>query len=243
MTEWAGKRYWMVGASEGLGRALAHKLSRAGVYLILSARSRDRLESLSEDLPGPSEIVTCDVTDDADVARAAEDVGEIDGLIYLAGVYWPLSAQDWNAEQVTTMFDVNLTGAARVLGQVVPGMVKRDAGHIVMTGSLSGYRGLPGATGYTAAKAGVMVMAEALYADLRNTGIKVQLVNPGFIRTRLTEKNDFRMPQLMEPEDAAATVFDHMNSERFQRSFPAPFAWAFRLGQFLPDPIYYRLFA
>ena len=240
--EWSGKRYWLVGASEGLGRALAYNLSRAGVHLVLSARNSDRLESLAEDLPGRVEIVTCDVSDDADVERAAAEVGEVDGLVYLAGVYWPQPAQDWDAGQVTAMCDVNFTGAARVLGQVVPGMVARDSGHIVLTGSLSGYRGLPGATGYAASKAGVMAMAEALHADLRGTGVKVQLVNPGFIRTRLTDKNDFRMPFLMEPDEAASAVFDHMNADGFQKSFPVPFAWLFRLSQFLPDPVYYRLF-
>ena len=112
-----------------------------------------------------------------------------------------------------------------------------------MTGSLAGFRGLPGATGYGASKAGVMAMAEALHADLRGSGVRVQLVNPGFIRTRLTDKNDFRMPALMEPETAALSIFEHMNSDRFKKSFPVPFAWLFRLGQFLPDGIYYRLFA
>ncbi|MDD9742226.1 SDR family NAD(P)-dependent oxidoreductase [Marinovum sp. SP66] len=243
MIEFVGKRYWIVGASEGLGRALAHKLSRAGAHLILSARSEDRLRELAAELPGRAQVVACDVTDADGVARAAAEAGEIDGLVYLAGVYWPQPAQAWNAEEVAAMCDVNFTGAARVLGQVVPGMVARDSGHIVMTGSLAGFRGLPGATGYGASKAGVMAMAEALHADLRGSGVRVQLVNPGFIRTRLTDKNDFRMPALMEPEAAALSIFEHMNSDRFEKSFPVPFAWLFRLGQFLPDGIYYRLFA
>ena len=243
MTQWVGKRYWLVGASEGLGRALAHKMSRAGVELVLSARSGDRLNALADELPGPCRVVTCDVSDDADVARAAAEAGEIDGLVYLAGVYWPQPAQAWQADQVTAMFDINLTGAARVLGQVVPQMTGRDSGHIVLTGSLSGFRGLPGATGYAASKAGVMAMAEALHADLRRSGVLVQLVNPGFIRTRLTDKNDFRMPFLMEPDEAAQVIFDHMNTDRFQKSFPAPFSWLFRLSRFLPGPIYDRLFA
>ncbi len=243
MTEFLGKTYWLVGASEGLGRAMAQKLSRAGAHLILSARSEERLKTLAQDLPGPARVLPCDVRDDGDVARAAGEAGEIDGLVFMAGVYWPQPAQAWNAEEVTAMCDVNFTGVARVLGQVVPGMVARDRGHIVITGSLSGFRGLPGATGYAASKAGVMAMAEALHADLRGTGVKVQLVNPGYIRTRLTDKNDFSMPQLMDPDEAARAIFEHMNSDRFKKSFPAPFSWLFRLGQFLPDGLYYRIFA
>ncbi|MCL6283673.1 SDR family NAD(P)-dependent oxidoreductase [Ruegeria sp. 2012CJ41-6] len=243
MRDWAGKRYWLVGASEGLGAALAGIMSRSGAHLILSARSTDRLEALAVDLPGPTEVVPVDVSDDASVKAAAEQVGEIDGMVFLAGVYWPMAAQNWDYLQANAMADINFTGLMRVLGVTVPQMVARDAGHIVVTGSLSGYRGLPGAVGYAASKAGTMVLAEGLYADLRGTGIDVQLANPGFIRTRLTEKNDFTMPAIMEPERAAQIMFDHMNSDHFQRAFPVPFAWLFRLGQLLPDWLYFRLFA
>src|SRR5690606_26065952 len=99
---------------------------------------------------------------------------------------------------------------ARVLGQVVPGMVARDSGHIVLTGALSGFRGLPGVIGYGASKAGVMYLAEGMYGELRGTGVDVQLANPGFIKTRLTDKNDFSMPFIMPPEQAAQEMFEHM---------------------------------
>lgn len=242
MKEWAGKRYWLIGASEGLGRALAEVMSRAGVDLVLSARNADRLQALAADLPGPARAVVIDVADAASVARAADAVGEVDGVVYLAGVYWPMPAQDWDADKVATMFDINLTGAARALGAVVPGMVARDRGHVVLTGSLSGFRGLPGAIGYAASKAGIMALAESMQADLRRTGVQVQIVNPGFIRTRLTDKNDFSMPFLMEPEAAARAMFEHMGTDRFKTSFPLLFSWVFRLSQFLPDAIYYRIF-
>jgi len=243
VTDWIGKRYWIVGASEGLGRAVAERLSALGVELVLSARSGDRLEDLAAALPAKSEVVTLDVSDSDSVREAFAEVGEIDGLVFLAGVYWPQPAQEWNADEVEAMCDVNLTGAARVLGQVVPRFVARDAGHIVLTGSLSGFRGLPGAIGYCASKAGVMSLAESMYADLRNTGVRVQVVNPGFIRTRLTDKNDFAMPFIMDPEPAAREVVEHMMTDKFSRSFPTLFSWVFRLSQFLPDWAYYRIFA
>ena len=242
MRDWQGKRYWVVGASEGLGRAVAERISRAGATVILSARSRDRLDDLAAALPGRSLVVACDVTDDSSVAAAAAEAGALDGLVYLAGVYWPQGARDWNAGQVTQMFDVNLTGAARVLGQVVPAMVAAGRGHVVLTGSLSGFRGLPNSIGYGASKAGVMTLAESMRADLRGSGIDVQLVNPGFIRTRLTAKNDFRMPMIMEPEAAAREYFEHLNGTTFVKNFPRSFGTLFRLGNLLPDGIYYRLF-
>lgn len=243
MRDWQGKRYWLIGASDGLGAALAEQLSRAGAEVILSARSAEPLQALSDRLPGASSVQVLDVGDSDSVTRAAEQIGKIDGLVYLAGVYWPMPATDWNAEQATAMADINFTGLVRALGVVVPQMVERDSGHIVITGSLSGFRGLPGAIGYAASKAGTMALAESLYADLRKTGVDVQLVNPGFIRTRLTEKNSFAMPFIMEPEDAARIMFEHMGTDRFKTSFPRLFSWLFRLSQFLPDSIYYRLFA
>lgn len=242
MRDWQGKRYWLVGASEGLGLALAQMLSRAGAEVILSARSADRLAEAVASLPGRAGAVVCDVADADSVRRAADEVGEIDGLVYLAGVYWPMRAQDWQADQVAAMCDINFTGCARVVGAVIPDMVQRGSGHIVLTGSLSGFRGLPGAIGYAASKAGVMSLAESMYCDLRGSGIDVQVANPGFIKTRLTEKNDFSMPFLMEPEQAARAMFEHMSTDRFKSSFPAVFSWVFRLSQFLPDWAYYRIF-
>lgn len=243
MKTWTGKRYWIVGASEGLGEALARKMSSAGAHLILSARSEARLSALAASLPGQATVLPMDIADDASVAAAAAQAGEVDGIVLLAGVYWPMPATDWNADQAVAMADVNFTGFLRVLGHVVPAMVARDAGHIVITGSLSGFRGLPGAIGYGASKAAVMSLAESMHADLRRTGVEVQLVNPGFIRTRLTEKNDFTMPFIMEPDAAAQAMFDHMNSGLFKRNFPTVFSWVFRLSQFMPDWMYYRLFA
>ncbi len=242
MRDWPGKRYWLVGASQGLGRAVAHELSKTGAEVILSARNAEALQDLASELPGKAEVVPIDVSDPESVAAAAKAAGEIDGMVFLAGVYWPMAAKDFDGEKAATMLDINLTGAARVLGHVLPPMIERDAGHIVLTGSLSGFRGLPGANGYGASKAGIMSMAETLYADLRKSGVDVQLINPGFIKTRLTDKNDFTMPFIMEPEDAAKLFVDHMQDNDFARNFPRHFGALFRLSQFLPDWIYYRLF-
>lgn len=238
-----GKRYWLVGAGDGLGRALAHHLSRAGVEVIVSSRGEEKLAELVKELPGKASYQTVDISDDDSVKAAAEAVGEIDGLVLLAGVYWPFSAREWNAEQATAMADINFTGFMRVLGQVVPKFVERDAGHILLTSSLTGFRGLPGSIGYTASKAATMSLAECMYADLRKTGVRVQVANPGFIKTQLTEKNDFNMPFIMEPEDAAQVMFEFMLTDNFKKSFPTLFSLLFRGSQFLPDWLYYRIFA
>lgn len=243
MRNLTGKRYWLVGAGDGLGAALATRLSRAGAHVIVSARSEDKLKALVESLPGEGSYQTVDVADDQSVKAAAEAIGPVDGVVFLAGVYWPFGAREWDSDQATAMADINFTGLVRVMGAVVPGMVQRDAGHIVITGSLSGFRGLPGSIGYTASKAGTMSLAECMYADLRRTGVEVQVANPGFIKTQLTDKNDFKMPFLMTPEDAAEQMFGHMCGTRFKLSFPRLFSLVFRGSQLLPDWLYFRIFS
>ncbi|MEO1307776.1 MAG: SDR family NAD(P)-dependent oxidoreductase [Pseudomonadota bacterium] len=243
MRDMSGKRYWLVGSSEGLGRALAEQMSREGIELILSARNPETLATLADSLPGRTTAVPCDVADMGSVTSAASAAGDIDGVVVLAGVYWPMSAVDWEPEQAVQMADINFTGTVRVLGSVVPGMVARGAGHVVITGSLSGFRGLPGAIGYGASKAGVMSLAESMVADLRGTGVDVQLVNPGFVKTRLTDQNDFKMPFIMEPDAAAREMLDHMRTDGFKKSFPGMFSMLFRGAQFLPDWLYYRMFS
>lgn len=242
MKDWNGKRYWIVGGSEGLGLSIARRLSAAGVRLVLSARDEERLAEAAASLPGQVEIVPLDVSDRDRVIQAGRSIGDIDGLVWSAGVYWPQGARSWVPEQVEAMCDINFTGLVRVLGQVVPGMVERDAGHIVIVGSLSGYRGMPNSIGYGSSKAAVMHMAESLNADLHGTGIEVQLVNPGFIRTRLTDKNDFRMPFLMEPETAGREIWEHMNTDAFRRDFPRTMSALVRAGSVLPDWLYARVF-
>ena len=243
MRTWEGKRYWLVGASDGLGAALARRMSKAGAHVIVSARSEGKLREVVESLSGEGSYQTVDVSDDASVVAAASAVGKIDGVVYLAGVYWPFGADEWDAEHANLMADINFTGLVRVMGRVVPQFVARDAGHVVITSSLTGFRGLPGSIGYTASKAGTMSLAECMYADLRQTGVDVQVANPGFIKTQLTDKNDFRMPFIMEPEQAAEVMFRHMNSNRFKKSFPTLFSLVFRGSQLLPDWLYFRIFS
>ena len=242
MREWSGKRYWLVGASEGLGRALAMKMSRAGAELILSARSADRLRELAAELPGRTHVVAMDIADRDSVAEAAREVGEIDGLVVLAGLATLIKTQDWDPDRVEQMFDVNLTGAARVIGRVIGGMVERDAGHIMLIGSLSAYRGLPGAIGYSASKAGLMALAESMHGDLRHTGVRVQLANPGYIRTRMQDDNPHSKPFIMSPEVAAQHVFEQMNTDRFHTAFPFGFGLLFRFSRVLPTGLYEWIF-
>ncbi len=239
MSSFEGKTYWIVGASEGLGRALAEGLSQQGAHLVLSARNADRLAEICETLPN-ARAVPFDVTDLEAVRRAVSEAGQVDGLVYNAGAYEPMRTGDWDTDAVLAMTDVNYTGALRVLGETVPGFVEARRGDITLIGSLSGYRGLPAAVGYAASKAALVSLAETMRFDLAGTGVTVRIVNPGFIKTRLTEKNNFKMPMLMTAEDAADRVLRAMSRRRFRTDFPAPFSWVIRLLDFLPDILIYR---
>ncbi|WP_424940731.1 SDR family NAD(P)-dependent oxidoreductase [Aliiroseovarius sp. S253] len=239
MTHFAGRTYWLIGASEGLGRALAKRLDDEGARVILSARNADRLEELSGTLQN-ARVLPLDVTDTTAVREAAASVGPIDGVIYNAGAYEPMRATDWDSDAALRMSDVNFTGALRVLGEVVPSFVKDGQGDITLVGSLAGYRGLPAAIGYGASKAALVSLAETMRFDLKGTGVTVRLVNPGFIKTRLTKKNNFRMPMLMTPEHAAERVLSAMKKRRFRTDFPAPFSWGIRCFEYLPDILLYR---
>lgn len=224
-----GKTYWLVGASFGIGAALARELDRRGARLVLSARSREALDLLAGELAGSPRVLPFDVTDQAAVVRAAQEAGELDGVIYMAGDYAPMTAQDWDTGRACRISDVNFRGALAVFGSVVPGFAARGHGHCVVIGSLAGFTGLPGAIGYGASKAAVMQLAKDMRADLRKTGVAVQLINPGFVDTRLTQKNGFRMPFIMDDAKAARIIADHMTRRRFSRSFPSLFSWVFRL--------------
>ena len=236
-----GKKYWIIGASEGLGRELSIQLSNLGVKLIISARNETRLNELSS--LTKAKVLALDVLNIDAINQASKSVGIIDGIIYVAGDYTPLNSTTWNVEEVDKMIAVNFTGAAKVLGFIVPKFLKQNNGHIVMIGSLSGFRGLPNAIGYGASKAAMMHLAENIKADLYKTPIKIQLINPGFISTRLTEKNNFKMPFIMSVEDAAKRVIIAMNSNRFQTNFPLIFSLLFRASNLLPAFIYFWLFS
>lgn len=239
MSDLTGRTYWLIGASEGLGRALAKELSAAGASVVLSARNASRLEDLKAELQG-ARAVAFDVTSPDSVRSAVEAIGPVDGIIYNAGAYEPMPATDWDADTALTMCNVNFIGAMRVLGEIVPQFTKAGNGDITLIGSLAGYRGLPAAIGYGASKAALISLAETMRHDLKGSGVVVRIVNPGFIKTRLTRKNAFRMPMLMSPEIAAKHVVKAMRSRRFRTDFPAPFSWLMRSLTFLPDFVFYR---
>ena len=246
MRDFKGKRIWIVGASEGIGRALAIKLAAAEAILVLSARNKERLVNLLKDLEGHHhQVVPLDVTEQKSVDDAWKEMKShhpaLDMLIYNSGSYEPMSAVDFEIESIKKILDVNLYGAFTVLSKVVPSFVHQRKGHVVLVGSLAGYIGLPNSMGYAASKAGVINLAEGLCCDLHAHGIKVQVVNPGFVKTRLTDKNAFSMPFLVSVEDAAKHIFKGMQSSSFEIRFPWFFSTIMKALRLLPYRVYFYL--
>jgi short-subunit dehydrogenase len=239
-----GKHIWLIGASEGIGAALAQQLAAAGAHVAISARNTALLNEVAATVSPAMRVLPLDVTDDAQVTQAWQALiaawPQVDMVIYNAGAYVPMSAQQFDLTSVRNVVDVNLNGALRVLSQVLPYFIGRNAGHIALVGSVAGYRGLPASMGYGLSKAALIHLAENLRADLAATPIGVSIINPGFVKTRLTDKNDFHMPAMITPEQAATAIMQGFARDAFEIHFPKRFTYVMKLLRTLPYALYFR---
>lgn len=237
----SGKHVWIIGASAGIGEALARALSRQGAHLILSARNEHALQTLARDCP-VARVIALDVAEHASLARAIEQLGDarLDAVICTAAVYDPGRVADLDPDKTETLIRVNLLGSLNV-AQLMPSVLK-PGGQLVLFGSVAGYFGLPKGQAYSATKAGVNNLAETLRTELA-PNVDVRLVCPGFVETRLTAKNEFRMPGLMTAEDAADRIIEGLQGKRFEIHFPKRLTWTLKILQLLPYALSMRLVA
>lgn len=241
---WRGKRVWLVGASSGIGAALVTELQDLGASLVLSARRETPLRSIARE---GDRVMPLDVND-VDAIRDAydtlkQDLGDIDLLIYCAGVYQPMRAWDIKLPVVRETLQTNLQGAYNFLEVVTPHFLAREGGAICLVASVAGYSGLPKALAYGPSKAAMINLAQILYTDLAPRGIGVFLVNPGFVETRLTRQNDFAMPALIDPAEAARNIIHGMARGKFEIHFPKRFTWWMKCLSRLPDRLRFYLLA
>ena len=225
---------WIIGASEGIGAALARAYAAQGARLILSARSANRLTELKERLEGDHLVVPLDVGDRASVNAAAAQIaglGPLDRVIHLAALYDPGKIAEIDPDTAAKIVDVNLTGSFHI-AQIAPPLL-RHGGQLAICGSVAGYVGLPQGQMYSASKAGVINLVESLAAELSGK-IDVRLISPGFVDTRLTQRNDFDMPAMITPEAAAAAIMAGLDARGFEVHFPKRLTVALKLLRALP---------
>jgi short-subunit dehydrogenase len=239
--DWTGQRVWLVGASSGIGRALAEQLHSLGASVIVSARQIDALQAFTDQHPG-STALPLDVTDSRAVQAAAQQVlaqGPLDLVCYCAGHYRAMRATAIDLPDLLRHHEVNTVGALQVLAAVAPAMVARGQGHISLVSSVAGFRGLPQSLAYGPTKAALIHLAETLYLDLYPQGLGVSVVNPGFVETPLTAQNQFHMPALIRPEQAARAIVQGWARGQFDIHFPKRFTRVMKLLRLLPYRLYF----
>ncbi|MEL6335527.1 MAG: SDR family NAD(P)-dependent oxidoreductase [Pseudomonadota bacterium] len=237
---------WVTGASGGIGRALCLSLARRGWEVHATARRLEALTDLKAEaeaaghkgriVPAPGDVT--DLAAMADIVSAITAARPLALAVLNAGIYTPMRAQEFRAAVVQKHLDVNVQGVANGLEPVLAHMIGRGAGHVALMASVAGYRGLPDATAYSPTKAAVISMAEALAMDLASRGVRISVINPGFVETEATSVNDFEMPFLMKAEDAGERIAEGLAKPGFEIRFPLVFALILRLIGLLPNRAY-----
>jgi short-subunit dehydrogenase len=242
LDDWRGLRVWLIGASSGIGEATAKALMQRGARLALSSRNRDALTALAD---GKAHVAVADITDRASLAAAFDEVraalGDIDLAIVNAGTHRPVRAWELDAAAAERLVQVNLVGAINASALLAPYFAARGSGRLAVTASVAGYGGLPTGLVYGATKAALINFAETLYLDLAPKGVAVHLINPGFVKTPLTDLNEFSMPALIGSEEAAEEILAGIERGEFEIHFPKRFTRSLKLLKLLPYRWYFPL--
>jgi len=239
------QRVWITGGSSGIGRALAEFYASEGARVIVSSRNAEKLEEVARQVGGSA--YPLDVTDPKAVARTVAEIWEREGPIDLAilnaGAAFKRKGRDDTAENLKKHLEVNLLGVAHALDALRPRMRAAGGGTIALVGSLAGYTGLPRTSGYGSSKAALGYYAEALWAELQRENIDLKLISPGFVRTPIVAANEFPMPLMLEPAQAARIIARGLERPGFEVAFPRRLAWPLRLLRALPASWRVRLVA
>ena len=237
---------WCTGAGKGIGRAVAALLAKQGWVVAASSRTAADLEDLERETGANVGRVVpfpVDVTDENAVSETVDSIekrlGDIDLVILNAGNHIPVTAADFSAKPFRDLIETNVMGVVHGLAAVLPKFIDRRKGHIAVVSSVAGYRGLPSAAAYGATKAALINMCEALKPELDAVNVKLTLINPGFVKTPLTEKNEFAMPFLMDVNAAAERIVRGLEKTRFEITFPRRFTWMLKVLRVLPYPLYF----
>lgn len=240
---------WITGAGSGLGRALALRYLKAGASVAGTARRVETLADVASAAAGmtgqfhaqPGDLTKAGHAETL-VGAIEQTTGPIGCAVLNAGTHIPEAADKFSVATVASLLESNVMSVAYCLEALLPRMLARGRGQIAINASLAGYRGLPRAAAYGASKAALINMAESLRIELEPRGIAVRLINPGFVRTPLTDRNDFPMPFLMDVEKAAERLYRELeHGSGFEIVFPRRFAYILKFLRLLPYALYLPL--
>lgn len=242
---WFGKRVWVIGASFGIGRSLAELLAQQGASLILSGRTEPTLEELKSSLPGEHLVCVLDVGSEDSLKKSFQEILKmspiIDVIIYCAGIYHPGQLLEGSNADFSQTIETNFMGAVRLLRLVAPHFSEEKSCQIAFVSSVAGYSGLPNSNVYGPSKAALLNFCEGMKIELESKGIDIRVVNPGFVSTRLTDKNPFPMPFMITPEKAATYIITGLGTKSFQIDFPKPLSLFLRFLRLLPYFLYFKI--
>ena len=239
------KNVWITGASSGIGKALAVKFATEGWQIAASARRENLLQELNKEYVNIHSFPV-DVTDNEKVKIVFNDIisklKNIDLCVFCSGIHDPKSERKINIQSIRRIMEVNFFGTLNTINAAKDYFINKKSGHISIVSSVAGYRGLPNSTGYGASKAALNNLAESLYFDFGRHNVRVSLVSPGFIKTPMTDKNQFRMPFLKTPEFAAEKIYNGLvNGSNFEIDFPKELTLILKLLKILPNRLYLYL--
>ena len=242
--ELKGRTLWLIGASSGIGAALAPVLASQGAVLALSSRREEELNQVADSCKGDVRplVKPLDVTDLSQIKQAYSELveawGKVDIVFYNAGTWGEARVEHFDLDRALIQIDVLYLGMVRVIGTVMPDMIERGAGDIVGMASVAGYAGLPRAAAYSSAKNGVNAFLQSIRIELKRYGVGVVTVNPGFVKTPLTDRNTFPMPFMLTPEKAADDIVKGLLAGDEEIHFPWKLSWPLKLFTALPRPAY-----
>ncbi len=237
------KNCWIIGCSSGIGKELAIKLYSEGYNLCLSARNQQELLLLQQQLQllklnNTVEIIKCDVADvvsfDLAFAKVIENFHQLDLAIFASGIYQPTSLSNFSREEAKQIIDTNLLGAIYFFEAVGKQMLKQKHGHLAVFASVAGYFGMPQSGAYGASKAGLINLCQGFYAELLANSVHLSLINPGFVESKLTAKNNFAMPHIISAKMAAEHIFCGLQKKQFEIHFPKKFTVLLKFLNILP---------
>lgn len=241
-----GKKVFISGASRGIGKALALKFASEGADLFLSARNTENLIAVQAEMPGTKrEVISCDVSDREQVAVAVKKaqlfLGSVDIAVLNAGIGLPSNIAELKTEDFRKVFEVNLFGVIHHFEYLIPIMKSQGSGTIAGVGSLADVRAFAGSGAYNSSKIALNYFLEAARADLKQFGISVVTVRPGFVKTDMTDKNEFKMPFLMSAEKAAEIIYSGIRKNKKRVDFPFPTAMLTGMLKLMPDLLFDKI--